>query len=133
MARTIPRLATVGRAYCAGRVSVLRPPTPLQAHRLAEALAGASPEIAAAYAAGVSADPRSPMPEEQAVLAEVVARLARPTVAELPDFEYEAAAEQVRQRLVLPRIDLREQGPAGDTSGPECASAAQLGHLGPAL
>lgn len=82
-ARTIPRLATVGRAYAAGRVAALRPPTPLQQHRLQEQLASASPEVQAAFAAGKDADPRLPLPAEQAVLAQVVQRLARQSVEEL--------------------------------------------------
>lgn len=113
-ARTIPALSNIGRAYLTGRVAMLRPPSPLQQHRVGQALAGASPEIAAAYAAGAAADPRLPLPPAEAVLAHVVARLARQSVEELRD----------------PGTC---QATAGDTSGPECASAAQLGHLGPAL
>ena len=84
MSRTIPALATVGRAYAAGRVAALRPPSPLQAHRVAAALAAAPEEVRAAYALGRSADPAGPMPEPGAVLAAVVQRQARPTVEELP-------------------------------------------------
>lgn len=49
----------------------------------------------------------------------------------LPDFEYEEAAEQVRLRLVLPRLDLGTPlAPAGTTSGPECAAPGELGQVG---
>lgn len=71
MSRTIPSLATVGRAYLSGRCAALRAPGPLQQHWVA------------AWELGRSADPREPLPES--VLAAVVARLARPTVEELND------------------------------------------------
>lgn len=80
MSRTIPALATVGRAYASGRCATLRPPTPSRAYRLQAQLAAASPEVRAAYAAGCSADPRLPLPPAAEVLAEVVQRLARVSV-----------------------------------------------------
>lgn len=87
MARTVPALSTIGRAYAAGRLATLRPPRPLQLHRVEQALRSASPEVQAAYAAGAAADPAGPMPVAAEVLTEVVARLARPTVEDLPGGE----------------------------------------------
>lgn len=83
MTRTAPSLATMSRAYVSGRVAALRPPSPHQAHRMSEALAQAAPEVAAAYELGRAADPRLPLPGAQDVLAQVVQRLARPSVEEL--------------------------------------------------
>lgn len=46
MSRTIPALSSIGRAYASGWVSRLRPPSPLNVHRLQSALASASPRSA---------------------------------------------------------------------------------------
>ncbi len=69
------RLSTVARAYASGRAATLRPPTPHRAWQTAEALRGASPEVQAAWAAGMAADPRMPMPGAGQLMAAVVGRL----------------------------------------------------------
>ena len=82
MSRT--SLRNIGRAYLRGRCATLKPPSPIQQHRTAEALRTASPEIAAAYAAGRAADPRLPLLAAAEVLGLVVQRLAGVGVEELP-------------------------------------------------
>lgn len=79
----MPALSSKGRAYAAGRLATLRPPSPINAYRLQEQLAKSPEEIRQAYAAGVAADPRAPLPGEQQVLAQVVARMDRQSVEEL--------------------------------------------------
>lgn len=76
MSRTVPKLSSIGRAYAAGRVAQLRPPSPINQHRIQERLAQASPEISAAYAAGQAADPAGPMPGQGQLLAQVVREIA---------------------------------------------------------
>lgn len=137
MARTISKLATVGKAYMAGRCATLRPPSPLQQHRTAEALAQASPEVVAAFELGRSADPREPMPEAGEVLAEVVQRLSGELLPRYLPVRPEVAADLARS-LWWPGIEeLLDPGPpeapAGTTSGPECAAPGELGQSGPAL